>query len=157
MSGLRWVVLVSVLVLAAAAGAVAMTSRGEEQESAGDPDRDAEAHVASRPGYEQRNAVKVFATAAAAGWAGEAKLAVEDTWEPHVAADPERAVRLCGLQPLRRRLSKSSCPNPQMLIRVSGDGGATWGRVHPAVCMHQSQRPVGSGRSPHGGRCWRPG
>jgi len=74
MSGLRWVVLVSVLVLAAAAGAVAMTSRGgEEHEGAGDPDRDAEAHVASRPGYEQRNAVKVFATAAATGWAGEAK------------------------------------------------------------------------------------
>ena len=88
MSGLRWVVLVSVLVLAAAAGAVAMTSRGEEHEGAGDPDRDAEAHVASRHGYEQRNAVKVFATAAAAGWAGEAKLAVEDTWEPHIAADP---------------------------------------------------------------------
>ena len=81
MSGLRWVVLVSLLVLAAAAGAVATTSRGEEHEGAGDPDRDAEAHVASRPGYEQRNAVKVFATAAAAGWAGEAKLAVEQCFE----------------------------------------------------------------------------
>ena len=131
MSGLRWVVLVSVLVLAAAAGAVAMTSRGEEHEGAGDPDRDAEAHVASRHGYEQRNAVKVFATAAAAGWAGEAKLAVEDTWEPHIAADPSAPYVYAVYNRYGVSCPKSSCPNPQMMIRVSGDGGANWGGEHP--------------------------
>jgi hypothetical protein len=125
------VVLVSVLVLAAAAGAVAMTSHSEEHEGSGDPDRDAEAHVASRPDYQKHNAVKVFATAAATGWAGEAKLAVEDTWEPYIAADHSAPYVYAVYNRYGVSCPKSSCPSPQMLIRVSADGGATWGTEHP--------------------------
>src|SRR5262245_30475211 len=114
MTRMRWAVLIAAVLVLVAGVAVAMSQRGGEHESAAqraaehdgdnpameadggegeeneadDPDRNAAAHVGSKPGYEKHNQVTRFATAAATGWAGESKFAVEDTWEPTIAADP---------------------------------------------------------------------
>src|SRR5690242_13142152 len=80
-----WFGLIALAVIGAAS--IALAHRGGESE-ANDPDRDAAAHVPSQPGYRSHNAVRTLATAPATGWSGEAKLAVEDTWEPYIVADP---------------------------------------------------------------------
>src|SRR5262245_58147497 len=74
-----------------AAAATGTTAEGDADEGegfgeGGDPDADASNHVGT---VRVRNRVLAPAgTLAATGWAGEVQVANEDTWEPHVAADP---------------------------------------------------------------------
>lgn len=75
--------------------------------------------------------MRVLAAAPAAGWVGESKLATEDTWEPYVAADPNAGYVYAIYNRYGATCTKSSCPSPQMMLRVSPDGGATWGAEHP--------------------------
>jgi len=154
MTRIRWAAAIAVVLVLVAGVGVAMSQRGGEHESAAqraaehdgdnpameadggeneanDPDRNAAAHVGSKPGYERHNNVVRFATAAATGWVGESKLAVEDTWEPTVAADPNAPYVYAMYNRYGVSCPKSSCPNPEMMIRVSSDGGANWAAEHP--------------------------
>ena len=121
---------VGALIIVAAAG-LAIARGGEHGEEAGDADRDAAAHVPSPAGYEKHNAVRVLAAAPTTGWVGEAKLATEDTWEPYIAADPGATYVYAIYNRYGVTCSKSSCPSPQMMVRVSKDNGATWGAEQP--------------------------
>ena len=66
--------------------------------------------------------------APAVGWVGEVNVGSSDTWEPAIAADPSSAYvytmynRFGG-----PKACSSHCPSPAMMVRVSPDGGATWG------------------------------
>jgi hypothetical protein len=150
MNRFRWTVVVALALILVAAGVVYAHGGGSsgqksavpaaaepdgglaaEQEGAEDPDRNAEAHVGSPAGYQKHNAVRVLAAAPAAGWVGESKLATEDTWEPYVAADPNAGYVYAIYNRYGATCTKSSCPSPQMMLRVSPDGGATWGAEHP--------------------------
>ena len=156
MTHLRWVTVIAVALVIAAGVGVALSQSGGDHESAAqqaaehdgdnpamegegeeneadDPDRNAAAHVGSKPGYEKHNNVTQFATLAATGWVGESKLAVEDTWEPTVAADPSAPYVYAMYNRYGVSCPKSGCPNPAMMIRVSSDGGASWG-AEKQVC-----------------------
>jgi hypothetical protein len=99
---------------------------------AGDPDRAGEAaRVPSAPDYRLHNQVRVLAAAPATGWVGESKLAVEDTWEPYVAAAPNAPYVYAIYNRYGVSCPKSSCPSPEMMVRVSADGGVNWGAEHP--------------------------
>jgi hypothetical protein len=155
MNRFRWAVVAGLVLILAVAGGMVVASHGgsghetaaeraadhdadnpegdanEVEGETGDADRDAGAHIGSKPGYEKHNAVKLFAAAPASGWVGESKLAVEDTWEPYIAADPGAPFVYAIYNRYGATCSKSSCPSPQMMLRVSSDGGATWGTEHP--------------------------
>src|SRR3954469_10664846 len=108
---------VGALIIVAVAG-MAIGRGGEHEGEEGDADRDAAAHVASPKGYEKHNAVRVVATAPAAGWVGEARLATEDRGEPYIAADPAMPFVYAIYNRYGVSCAKSSCPNPQMMVRV---------------------------------------
>jgi hypothetical protein len=127
----RWMIALVVIAIAAIAVVGAMVQRGHHESEANDPDRNAEAHVGSKPGYQLHNQVRVLAAAPAAGWVGESKLAVEDTWEPYVAADPTTPYVYAIYNRYGAKCGKSSCPSPQMMVRVSSDGGTSWLPEHP--------------------------
>jgi BNR repeat protein len=128
----RWPLLIlGVVLVAAVAAAVVMHGRGGQESEAGDPDRNAEAHVGSPPGYQAHNQVRVLAAAPAAGWVGESKLATEDTWEPYIATDPGAPYVYAIYNRYGVSCPKSSCPSPQMMVRASADNGVTWGTEHP--------------------------
>jgi hypothetical protein len=106
---------------------------GEEAEEeafgkGGDPDADPANHVGTT-----HIARRVMAptTLAATGWAGEVQVANEDTWEPYVAADPSAPYVYAMYN--RYGVTCKRCPNPQMEIRISSDGGATWTAENP-IC-----------------------
>jgi hypothetical protein len=76
--------------------------------------------------------LKVTTTAAAApttGWAGETVMsATADDWEPAIAADPNSAyVYLLTTRYTGPTACGNKCPLPYMMLRVSSDGGVTWG------------------------------
>ena len=151
MTRLRWAALMAVALVLVAGVGVALSQGGGDESAAqraaehesgnpaaeegeeNDPDCNAAAHVGSKPGYEKHNAVTQFATAAAVGWVGESKLAVEDTWEPTIAADPSSPYVYAMYNRYGVSCPKSGCPNPAMMIRVSSDGGASWG-AEKQVC-----------------------
>lgn len=64
----------------------------------------------------------------APGWAGERIMnETGDDWEPAIAADPNRPFvyimhNRYGGEPACR----NGCPDPAMILHVSGDGGRTW-------------------------------
>ncbi|MGH2406772.1 MAG: sialidase family protein [Candidatus Limnocylindrales bacterium] len=68
------------------------------------------------------------------GWVGEKQYdaSAPDDWEPAIAADPHSpyvyalATRY-GTEPP----CPVDCPSPFIVLRVSHDGGASWGPVHP--------------------------
>jgi hypothetical protein len=68
--------------------------------------------------------------ATAPGWAGETVAnATADDWEPAIAADPNAPwvyvlITRFGVP----ACSGGNCPDPAMVLRVSKDGGKTWGR-----------------------------
>ena len=103
----------------------------EEAESfgrGGDPDADPDQHVGTS--HIARQVLDPSALAAA-GWAGEVQVANEDTWEPSVAADPSGPYVYVMYN--RYGVTCQRCPNPQMEIRISSDGGVTWAPEKP-IC-----------------------
>jgi hypothetical protein len=87
--------------------------------------------------------VRVLAAAPAAGWVGESKLATEDTWEPYVAADPNAGYVYAIYNRYGATCTKSSCPSPQMMLRVSPTAEPRGG-PSTRLRLHQGERPVGS-------------
>jgi hypothetical protein len=101
---------------------------GESFEAGGDPDAAPENHVGTT---RVRNRVMRPTTLAATGWAGEIQVANEDTWEPDVAADP--SAPFVYVMYNRYGITCQRCPNPQMQIRISSNGGQTWAAEKP-IC-----------------------
>jgi hypothetical protein len=68
--------------------------------------------------------------ATAPGWAGETIAnATADDWEPAIAADPNAPwVYVLITRFGAPACSGGHCPDPAMVLRVSKDGGKTWGR-----------------------------
>jgi hypothetical protein len=64
-----------------------------------------------------------------AGWAGEQVLSqTADDWEPAIAADPNSSfVYLLTTRYTGPTACGNQCPLPFILLKVSSDGGATWG------------------------------
>jgi hypothetical protein len=83
------------------------------------------------------------ADAPAAGWVGEQpfEATAPDDWEPAIAADPAApwvyavvtrygTTKPCG----------GNCPSPYMALRISADGGVTWGASKPlCACKGKGQ------------------
>jgi len=116
---------------AAAPATSAGSDGGQEEEgfeAGGDPDAAPENHVGTT---RVRNRVLAPTTLAAVGWAGEVQVANEDTWEPDVAADPSSPYVYVLYN--RYGVTCQHCPNPQMNIRISADGGQTWAPEKP-IC-----------------------
>jgi hypothetical protein len=67
--------------------------------------------------------------AAAPGWAGQQVLhTTADDWEPAIAADPNAPyVYLLVTRYTGPSACGNRCPVPYMMLKVSNDGGATWG------------------------------
>ena len=113
---------------AAAVSAEPTEPQTDGLEEGGDADAAAENHVGTT---RVRNRILAPATLAATGWAGEVQIANEDTWEPHIAADPSSAYVYALYN--RYGITCQKCPNPQMEIRISADGGQTWAPEKP-IC-----------------------
>jgi len=72
--------------------------------------------------------------AAAAGWAGELPVdAVADDWEPAVAADPTAPYVYTLVTRYAGKPCPGNCPSPYIALRISADGGASWGAAK-ALC-----------------------
>jgi len=69
------------------------------------------------------------AAAPAAGWAGQQVISpTADDWEPAIAADPHSSyVYLLATRYTGPTACGNQCPLPYHVLRVSSDGGATWG------------------------------
>jgi hypothetical protein len=69
---------------------------------------------------------------AAPGWAGEAVFDRRaDDWEPAVAADPNAPYVYMIATHFAAKPCKGNCPVPWMAVRVSKDGGNTFGSAQP--------------------------
>jgi len=79
-----------------------------------------------------------IASAATPGWLGEAKLsnpATGDGWEPSIAADPSAPYVYAGwMQYAGNKI--------YIAIRVSADGGSTWGAVKKLFTSNQGQYDI---------------
>jgi hypothetical protein len=106
---------------------VARTPEVEPDEGAGESDRDADrierVGVAPRVGPIHRDTAE--------GWAGERLFGNGNDWEPATAADPTApyvymvTTRYSGPGPLPCK----RCDLPAIALKVSSDGGATFGKV----------------------------
>jgi hypothetical protein len=69
------------------------------------------------------------AVAAAVGWSGQTVLSpTADDWEPAIAADPNAPyVYLLTTRYTGPTACGNRCPLPYMMLKVSTDGGVTWG------------------------------
>ena len=69
------------------------------------------------------------ATAAHPGWSGEQLLGsnANDDWEPAVAADPAQPYVYIVTTRYGGRKACSTCPDPALILKVSSDGGRTFG------------------------------
>ena len=70
------------------------------------------------------------------GWAGEQpfEAAAPDDWEPAIAADPASAfVYALVTRYGAGKPCPGNCPDPWIALRISSDGGATWG-ASKALC-----------------------
>jgi hypothetical protein len=123
------VVLVSAVIIANASSPVPFVRETKAMESAlrGDAPM-------SKGAMKPIAAAEVSALAAP-GWAGEIKLGAEDTWEPSIAADPNAPYVYAMYNGFNRPKACKSCPPIPMLLRVSSDGGVTWGpETYPCPC-----------------------
>jgi hypothetical protein len=78
------------------------------------------------------------ASAATAGWLGESKLsnpATGDGWEPAIAADPSAPYVYAGWM-------QYAGNKVYIAIRVSADGGTTWGAVSRLFTSNQGQYDI---------------
>lgn len=67
-------------------------------------------------------------TSPAPGWEGEALVhPTADDWEPAIAADPNAPYVYTLVTRFGTPACGNACPDPAMIVRVSDDGGATWG------------------------------
>ena len=76
------------------------------------------------------NRAQMLAAAAPApGWAGEQVVSpTADDWEPAIAADPNSPyVYLLTTRYTRPTACGNKCPLPYIMLKVSSDGGVTWG------------------------------
>ncbi len=103
-------------------------SEGEGFTEGGDPDASAENHAGT---VRVRNRPLDPSALAATGWAGEIQVANEDTWEPDVAADPSSPYVYAMYN--RFGITCKRCPDPQMEVRISSNGGQTWAPEKP-IC-----------------------
>ena len=73
--------------------------------------------------------VQAAAAAPAVGWSGEQAISpTADDWEPAIAADPNSAfVYLLTTRYSPPAACRNKCPLPYIMLKVSSDGGATWG------------------------------
>ena len=106
----------------------------EKEEQAEKLERRLEAlEAAERRGEVGQVRPAAAAAAASPGWAGETPFdATADDWEPAIAADPSApwvyalVTRYGGGKPC-----PGNCPTPYTALRISSDGGATWGASKP--------------------------
>jgi hypothetical protein len=72
-------------------------------------------------------------TTAAAGWVGETPFGTTaDDWEPAIATDPAAPyVYALVTRYGTPKPCKGDCPSPYLALRISSDGGATWGPDKP--------------------------
>jgi Neuraminidase (sialidase) len=85
--------------------------------------------------------LSVPASAATAGWAGETIVGAGDTWEPTVAADPSAPYVYVMYNDFTATKACGTCPSIPMKVRVSSNGGATFGpelQVCGIGCPHVS-------------------
>ena len=69
---------------------------------------------------------------AAPGWVGSRVLSsTSDDWEPAVAADPNAPYVYLLTTRYGTRPCGDRCPTPWIALKVSADGGTTWGRRTP--------------------------
>jgi hypothetical protein len=70
---------------------------------------------------------------AAVGWTGETPFdATADDWEPAIAADPSQPwVYALTTRYASEKPCPGNCPTPYIALRISQDGGATWGASKP--------------------------
>ena len=82
-----------------------------------------------RPRRPGRSASKPPPAAPAVGWSGEQAISpTADDWEPAIAADPNSAfVYLLTTRYSPPAACRNKCPLPYIMLKVSSDGGATWG------------------------------
>ena len=73
--------------------------------------------------------VKPAPAAPPAGWAGEQVISpTADDWEPAIAADPHAPyVYLLATRYTGPTACGNQCPLPYHVLKISTDGGATWG------------------------------
>ncbi len=86
--------------------------------------------VAKADGTLRVNQAQAQAAAApAAGWAGEQVVSpTADDWEPAIAADPNSPfVYLLTTRYTGPTACGNKCPLPYIMLKVSSDGGVTWG------------------------------
>jgi hypothetical protein len=139
------VVIVGVLTIsggtAAAPGGGAATERDAEGEGAkgGSSEAEQEGQLTQERLDAWRGAktagtvrVKAAPAAPAPGWAGEQVISpTADDWEPAIAADSNAAyVYLLATRYTGPTACGSRCPLPYHVLRISADGGATWGVDH---------------------------
>ena len=93
----------------------------------------AEAKAAGTFGVAKR-VPHLAAAAAAVGWAGETVFdATTDDWEPAVAADPSAPYVYILSTHFAAKPCSGNCPVPWMALRISTNGGATFGATK-ALC-----------------------
>ena len=69
---------------------------------------------------------------AAAGWIGATPMSLRaDDWEPAIAADPNSPYVYWLATRYEAKPCAGNCPTPFTGLRISSDGGATWGRARP--------------------------
>jgi Neuraminidase (sialidase) len=124
------VVLVAAILVATSEQAppAAGRARGERLEEALVTDRRLDAAQAAKANG-TLGQTEPIVLAAAAGWTGEALIhPTADDWEPAIAADPSSSyVYMLVTRYTGPTACGSQCPLPYMMLKVSSDGGATWG------------------------------
>jgi hypothetical protein len=79
--------------------------------------------------------------AAAAGWRGAQPMDLaQDDWEPAIAADPAAPYVYWMATRYAPKPCSGNCPSPWIALRVSSDGGATFGSARPlCACKGSGQ------------------
>jgi hypothetical protein len=143
------------LVVTATAGGLALSGRGPDRAEAGETSGEVEGadeggadeggaeeareqaestaervdawHEAKAAG--RLRVTQLAAAAPAAGWAGQSVISpTADDWEPAIAADPSAPyVYLLSTRYTGPTACGNKCPLPYMMLKVSTDGGVTWG------------------------------
>ena len=81
------------------------------------------------------------AAPAATGWVGEQSVdPVTDDWEPAIAADRNSPYVYTLVTRYSGKPCSGNCPSPFIALRISPDGGATWGAAKPlCACKGSGQ------------------
>jgi len=89
----------------------------------------------------QSRPIGAAAAAPAAGWAGEQPVDnLVDDWEPAIAADPSAPWVYTLVTRYSGKPCPGNCPSPFIALRISSDGGATWGTSKPlCACKGSGQ------------------